>query len=350
MHLRRPFFGTVKYPTIHFHARKYILQTFRSVDVVVLVWFYWSDWWIFIQKPTRHSRILGPSLDWTPPPPTVDGMQHQASPLLFLLCSPKQSLPPFHLPRLLFITRETMRLEEAGAHFNQILPPPPPFCQLAPCRRSNHKNCVMDAGWGLLLPKEEGIKSRTQDDRWVGEEEISSEEMKCRVDWSVSQSHSSLRFGGGGASEAYRGMMVAIRAYQGAAPSLPAELLRAPSRGGWERSNWEIWLFLTDCKCDRWRESRDNWRWRCFHAIFLPSLTSSSSASSYRLTESIKKTSAVRFGLSWENGKNKYVTELKKISTLAPWWLAEGETKAQFLFLFGLIEVSILPSSFRLHI
>lgn len=135
---------------------------------------------------------------WIGPPPTVDGMQHRASPLLFLLCSPKQSLPPFHLPRLLFITRETMRLEEAGAHFNQILPPPPPFCQLAPCRRSNHKNCVMDAGWGLLLPKEEGIKSRTQDDRWVGEEEISSEEMKCRVDWSVSQSHSSLRFGGGG--------------------------------------------------------------------------------------------------------------------------------------------------------
>lgn len=230
--------------------------------------------WLFLLDFTgltggfSSENLLGPSPDWIPPF-TVDGMQRRASPLLFLICSPRQSLPPFHLPYLLFITRETMRLEEAGAHFNQILPRPPPFSQLAPCRGSNHKNHVMDAGWGLLLPKEEGMKSRTGEARWVGEEEISSEEMKCRVDWSVSQSHSSLRFGrGGGASEAYRGMMVAIRAYQGVAPLLPAELLRAPSRGGWERSNWEIWLFLTDCKCDRWRKSRDNRRRRWFHAIF----------------------------------------------------------------------------------
>lgn len=149
----------------------------------------------FHPKIIQGSQNTG-TITWLDtPPPTV-----QSSPLLFLLYSPKQSLPLFHPPRLLFITRETMRLEEAGAHFNQIIPLPPPFSQLAPCRGSNHKNRVMDAGWGLLLPKEEGMKSRTGEDRWVGEEEISSEEMKCRVDWSVSQSHSSLRFfwGGGG--------------------------------------------------------------------------------------------------------------------------------------------------------
>lgn len=125
-------------------------------------------------------------------------MQHRASPpplspLLshIIIAAISPSSPPHHHQR-------DYEVRGSGSSLQSNHPPPPPFSQLAPCVGSNHKNRVMDAGWGLLLPKEEGMKSRTGEDRWVGEEEISSEEMKCRVDWSVSQSHSSLGFGGGG--------------------------------------------------------------------------------------------------------------------------------------------------------
>lgn len=74
-----------------------------------------------------------------------------------------------------------------------------------------------------------------------------------------------------------------------------------------------------------------------FSCDFSPSLTSSGSASSYRLTESIKNTSAICLGLSGENGKNKYVTELKNPHSRP--LVAGWENEAPFLLRFGLTEV-----------
>lgn len=149
-----------------------------------------------------HSKTFQASQNTGPPPPHHPHCrQHAApsqppplSPLLSqtITATISPSSPPLHHQRGYEVRASRSSLQSNHPTTSPL------FSQLAPCRGSNHKNHVMDAGWGLLLPKEEGMKSRTGEDRWVGEEEISSEEMKCRVDWSVSQSHSSLRFGGEG--------------------------------------------------------------------------------------------------------------------------------------------------------
>lgn len=128
------------------------------------MWLFWFDF-TGLTGGFSSKNLPGIPEYWNPPPYF---RQHAAlsqppplSPLLSqtITATISPSSPPLHHQRGYEVRASRSSLQSNHPTTSPL------FSQLAPCRGSNHKNHVMDAGWGLLLPKDEGMKSRTGEDR-----------------------------------------------------------------------------------------------------------------------------------------------------------------------------------------